>query len=73
MSPAGGGGESDFELSIGDDERLFDRLDKTHEALGGAGVRHTPAALTDATEPGRLPDADPGGLNEASRESFAGI
>ena len=41
-------GDFDFELSLGDDERLFDRLEEIHKALKGAGVRYTVTTLTDA-------------------------
>jgi hypothetical protein len=41
-------GDFDFELSLGEDERLFDRLEEIHKALKGAGVRYTVTTLTDA-------------------------
>ncbi len=41
-------GDFDFEVSLGEDERLFDRLEDIHKALKGAGVRYTVTTLTDA-------------------------
>ena len=40
-------GDFDFELSLGEDERLFDRLEEIHKALKGANVRYTITTLTD--------------------------
>lgn len=40
-------GDFDFELSLGEDERLFDRLEEIHKVLKGAGVRYTLTTLTD--------------------------
>jgi hypothetical protein len=40
-------GDFDFELSLGEDERLFDRLEEIHKVLKGAGVRYTITTLTD--------------------------
>jgi hypothetical protein len=40
-------GDFDFELSLGEDERLFDRLEEVHKALKGADVRYTITTLTD--------------------------
>jgi hypothetical protein len=40
-------GDFDFELSLGEDERLFDRLEEIHKALKGADVRYTITTLTD--------------------------
>ncbi len=45
-------GEFDFELTIGDDERLFDRLEDIHRALKGADVRYTLTSLTEAEATG---------------------
>jgi hypothetical protein len=40
-------GDFDFEVSLGEDERLFDRLEEIHKALKGADVRYTITTLTD--------------------------
>jgi len=40
-------GDFDFELSLGEDERLFDRLEEIHRALKGANVRYALTTLTD--------------------------
>jgi len=40
-------GDFDFELSLREDERLFDRLEEIHKALKGADVRYTITTLTD--------------------------
>lgn len=40
-------GDFDFELTIGEEERLFDRLEEIHKVLKGAGVRYTVTTLTD--------------------------
>lgn len=40
-------GDFDFELSIGEDERLFDKLEDIHKALKGADVRYSVTTLTD--------------------------
>jgi hypothetical protein len=40
-------GDFDFELSLGEDERLFDRLEEIHKALKGADVRYSLTTLTD--------------------------
>ncbi|MBU0624031.1 MAG: hypothetical protein KJ672_04210 [Candidatus Thermoplasmatota archaeon] len=41
-------GDYDFELSLDDDERLFDKLEEIHHALRGANVRYTVTTLTGA-------------------------
>ena len=41
-------GDYDFELSLDDDERLFDKLEEIHHALRGANVRYTLTTLTGA-------------------------
>jgi len=41
-------GDFDFELSLEDDQRLFDRLEEVHRVLKGASVRYTVTTLTDA-------------------------
>jgi hypothetical protein len=41
-------GDYDFELSLDNDERLFDKLDEIHHALRGANVRYTLTTLTGA-------------------------
>ena len=41
-------GDYDFELPLGDDERLFDKLEQIHNSLRGAGVRYTVTTRTDA-------------------------
>jgi len=45
-------GDFDFELTVGDDERLFDRLEDVHKALKGSDVRYTLTTLTDAEAKG---------------------
>ena len=41
-------GDFDFEMSLGDDERLFDKLDEIHHALHGSSIRYTVTTRTDA-------------------------
>jgi len=41
-------GDYDFELSLEDDERLFDKLEEIHHTLRGANVRYTLTTRTDA-------------------------
>lgn len=41
-------GDYDFELSLDDDERLFDKLEDIHRALKGANIRYTITTRTDA-------------------------
>jgi hypothetical protein len=41
-------GDYDFELSLDNDERLFDKLEEIHHALRGANVRYTLTTLTGA-------------------------
>jgi hypothetical protein len=43
-------GDFDFELSLGDDERLFDRLESIHHALRGSRVRYSITTRTDIDE-----------------------
>ncbi len=45
-------GDFDFELTIGDNERLFDRLEDVHNTLKGADVRYTITTLTEAEAKG---------------------
>jgi hypothetical protein len=40
-------GDFDFELDLGDDERLFDRLEDIHHALRGSSVRYSVTTRTD--------------------------
>jgi hypothetical protein len=40
-------GDYDFELALGDDERLFDKLEMIHHTLRGASVRYTVTTRTD--------------------------
>lgn len=47
-------GDFDFEMRIGDDERLFDRLEDVHHVLKGARVRYSVTTRADeGDEPGR--------------------
>lgn len=46
-------GDFDFEFSLEEDERLFDKLEEIHRALMGAGVRYTVTTLTDTEVAGR--------------------
>lgn len=41
-------GDYDFELSLDEDERLFDKLEEIHHALRGANLRYTITTRTDA-------------------------
>ena len=41
-------GDYDFELSLDDDERLFDKLEEIHHALKGSNVRYSLTTRTDA-------------------------
>lgn len=41
-------GDYDFELSLDEDERLFDKLEDIHRALRGANIRYTITTRTDA-------------------------
>jgi hypothetical protein len=41
-------GDYDFEMSLDNDERLFDKLEEIHHALRGANVRYTLTTLTGA-------------------------
>jgi hypothetical protein len=45
-------GDFDFELDLGDDERLFDRLEDIHHALRGSGVRYSVTTRTDIEDSG---------------------
>lgn len=47
-------GDYDFELSLGDDERLFDRLQDIHHALRGSNVRYSVVTRTDIEEVGEI-------------------
>jgi len=67
-------GDYDFELDLGDDERIFDRLEDIHRALRGSSVRYsvttrTGVEATDAGEQGkcviRLVDQKPIELKKA--------
>jgi hypothetical protein len=67
-------GDYDFELDLGDDERIFDRLEDIHRALRGSSVRYsvttrTGAEATEADEQGkciiRLADQKPVELKKA--------
>jgi hypothetical protein len=40
-------GDYDFELALGDDERLFDKLEEIHHALRGSSVTYTVTTRTD--------------------------
>lgn len=40
-------GDFDFELSLGDDQRLFDKLEEIHRTLAGARVRYMVTTRTD--------------------------
>lgn len=40
-------GDYDFELSLGDDERIFDKLEEIHHTLRGSSVRYTVTTRTD--------------------------
>jgi hypothetical protein len=40
-------GDYDFELSLADDERLFDKLEEIHRTLRGSSVRYTITTRTD--------------------------
>ena len=44
-------GDFDFEVRLGTDERLFDRLEAIHRALKGSRVRYTVTTLADASRP----------------------
>lgn len=46
-------GDFDFEFSLEEDERLFEKLEEIHRALMGAGVRYTVSTLTDTEVAGR--------------------
>ncbi len=41
-------GDYDFEFPLGDDQRLFDRLEEVHHALRGSNVRYTVTTRTDS-------------------------
>ena len=41
-------GDYDFEISLDDDERLFDKLEEIHHALKGSNVRYSLTTRTDA-------------------------
>jgi len=41
-------GDYDFELPLGDDQRLFDKLEEVHHALRGGNVRYTVTTRTEA-------------------------
>jgi hypothetical protein len=43
-------GDYDFELDLGDDERLFDKLEEIHHTLRGSSVRYTVTTRTDIEE-----------------------
>ena len=45
-------GDFDFELHLGDDERLFDRLEDIHHALRGSSVRYSVTTRTDVEDTG---------------------
>jgi hypothetical protein len=45
-------GDFDFELDLGDDERLFDRLEDIHHALRGSSVRYSVTTRTDVEDSG---------------------
>ncbi|OGS42690.1 MAG: hypothetical protein A3K67_04545 [Euryarchaeota archaeon RBG_16_62_10] len=44
------GGDYDFEFSLSDDERIFDRIEKIHNALKGARVRYSITTRLDVGE-----------------------
>jgi hypothetical protein len=44
------GGDYDFEFSLSDDERIFDRIEKIHRALKGARVRYSITTRLDVGE-----------------------
>ena len=44
-------GDFDFEVTLGSDERLFDRLEAIHRALKGSRVRYTVTTLADVSRP----------------------
>ncbi|MDQ1371611.1 MAG: hypothetical protein QG582_525 [Candidatus Thermoplasmatota archaeon] len=45
-------GDYDFELDLGDDERLFDKLEDIHHALRGSSVRYSVTTRTDIEDTG---------------------
>lgn len=45
-------GDFDFELDLGDDERLFDKLEDVHHALRGSSVRYSVTTRTDIEDTG---------------------
>jgi predicted Rossmann fold nucleotide-binding protein DprA/Smf involved in DNA uptake len=45
-------GDYDFELALGDDERLFDKLEEIHHTLRGSSVRYTVTTRTDVEAEG---------------------
>ena len=45
-------GDFDFELNLGDDERLFDKLEAVHHALRGSSVRYSVTTRTDVEDTG---------------------
>src|SRR3989339_2107914 len=45
-------GDFDFEMDLGDVERLFDKLEDVHHALRGSSVRYRVTTRTDIEEPG---------------------
>jgi len=45
-------GDFDFELDLGDDERLFDKLEDIHHALRGSSVRYSVTTRTDIEDTG---------------------
>lgn len=45
-------GDFDFELELGDDERLFDKLEDIHHVLRGSGARYSVTTRTDVEDTG---------------------
>lgn len=43
-------GDYDFEMTLGDDERIFDKLEEIHHALRGSNVRYVVTTRTDVEE-----------------------
>ena len=48
-------GDYDFEFSLGDDQRLFDKLEEIHHALRGANIRYAVTTRTDSESESGFP------------------
>lgn len=48
-------GDFDFEMHLGDDDRLFDKLEEIHHALRGSSVRYSVTTRTDVEDTGAQP------------------